>query len=826
MPTRDIKTRVSLEGAKEYSANVKSCNSSLKEYKSELKLAEATYKESANSMEALSKKGEILQKMYDTQSQKVDTLNRALDEAKGLQSGYAEQVEQARAALQKAQEEMAAYAESSQQSADEQERLQQALDEAQKELDDSSESYNKSTELVSKYQTQVNQASAELISMDGDLKENRRYMDEASKSADGCAQSIDKYGKQVGDAGDASGKLSGVTEELRSRLENIFTTGGIVAGAVALAKGLWDCATAGAEFADEILTLSAKTGLATDTLQEFQYMENLVDTDLSTITGSLRKLTANMDSARSGSGSAADAFEKLGIKVTDSNGQLRSSEDVFYEVLDALGGIANETERDVTAMDLFGKSAQDLNPLIAAGSDGLKDYAKEAHEVGYVLDNETLQALSDMDDAMERMRQKWAATKNQLGANIAPIVNDMLDAEAKVRKLSEETPSDFFDVTDAENNPFRTWAADASDAAGAVGELTDATQDLADASSAAADAEAARVAQEEANIAQIDEHKAKLEELNAAWQEEWEQIRANVETQIGLFQDMDVQVDTSVGKMVDSLKSQSDYMATYAANLQKAAELGIDKGLLKQLADGTVQSAEYLQAIVDDGGEKIEELNEAFRTVEEGKDDFATVLQDASSDLKTQMTQMVVEVQNGVRNMDQSGLAYSAGVNTAQGLINGINSKQAAVASASANLGRIASEAYNRTMVIRSPSKVMEWSGEMSGEGVIKGVEKKVPDAAKAFTELAQANAKAYNDQMAKVSLSGIDAAVSRFAGRVGRASAAPAAPTNITNNYVQNAQRAAGGVVRVELTTNLDGRAIAKTVRDVDLSTASRFGR
>ena len=121
-------------------------------------------------------------------------------------------------------------------------------------------------------------------------------------------------------------------------------------------------------------------------------MSGLVDVDVSTVASSLKKLTKNMDSARGGTGAAADAFATLGVSVTDINGSLRDNEDVFYDTIDALGKMENETERDALAMAIFGKSATDLNPMIEAGSKQLKAFADEAHEMGYVLDGDALKA--------------------------------------------------------------------------------------------------------------------------------------------------------------------------------------------------------------------------------------------------------------------------------------------------------------------------------------------------------------------------------------------------------------------------------------------------
>ena len=90
----------------------------------------------------------------------------------------------------------------------------------------------------------------------------------------------------------------------------------VISGVKELAKGLKDLAFGSSKYADEVLTTATVTGLSTDALQEYMYMSELVDVSVDTISGSLQKLTKTMDSARGGTGAAADAFKKLGVDLT------------------------------------------------------------------------------------------------------------------------------------------------------------------------------------------------------------------------------------------------------------------------------------------------------------------------------------------------------------------------------------------------------------------------------------------------------------------------------------------------------------------------------
>lgn len=183
-----------------------------------------------------------------------------------------------------------------------------------------------------------------------------------------------------------------------------------------------------AEYADEINTLEKTTGLSADALQEYKYMANLLDVDLETITGSMTKMEKAMSSD-------AKAFEELGVATRDENGNLRDANDVFEDTLATLKNIENPVERDTKAMEIFGKSAKDLNPLIETSAEDLDALRKEAHNVGAVMDKGTLSALNDVNDSMERMGLTWDSIKKTLGAKIGIAI---LPEMEKLTKLFQD----------------------------------------------------------------------------------------------------------------------------------------------------------------------------------------------------------------------------------------------------------------------------------------------------------------------------------------------------------------------------------------------------
>ena len=283
----------------------------------------------------------------------------------------------------------------------------------EKGLQEAAQKFGEADTRTMKWQQAVHEGTAQLNNMERQLT--------------GMDPAIDETTDSMEQAGEAT---RGWADVMKGQLLADFVKKGLKEIAELTKKigtAMWDASKAGAAYADDILTLATTTGLSTDELQEYKYMADLVDVSLETLTGSLTKLTSNMAKAKDGEGEAAAVFQELRVSVIDSSGQLRKAKDVFRDTITALGRVKNETERDTKAMTLFGKSAKELNPMIAAGADEMEALAKEAHKTGYVLSGEALTALGKQQDAMERLDRKAEALRNNFAAKMAPGITKAYD---------------------------------------------------------------------------------------------------------------------------------------------------------------------------------------------------------------------------------------------------------------------------------------------------------------------------------------------------------------------------------------------------------------
>lgn len=320
--------------------------------------------------------------------------------------------------------------------------LNKIVDELTKKQELQQERLKKLTEAYGENDARTMRMAKAVKDTEAALLKQKRALEESKDAVENFGQEEIEAEENTQDLGDALNDVGGkfgislpkeMTNTLNGMLkidtQTLVTIGTFAALAAAVAeveKKLISLTIESAAYADEILTQSAVTGLSTEALQEYQYAAELVDVSLDTLTSSQSKMIRSMDAARRGSKEPAEAFDKLGISVQNTDGTLRDAQDVFSDAIDALGAISNETERDAIAMTIFGRSARDLNPLIKAGSDGLRELTQEAHNVGYVMGEEALDALGAVDDQLQRMNRSGEALKNQIAVGMAPAVENLM----------------------------------------------------------------------------------------------------------------------------------------------------------------------------------------------------------------------------------------------------------------------------------------------------------------------------------------------------------------------------------------------------------------
>lgn len=380
----NINTRFTLSGEKEYKQAISEIGSGMKVLDSEMRKVTSAYAQNADSVEALGAKNDVLERKISTQTEKIEYLKAALQQ--------------------------------------------------------SAEKYGEADKRTMQWQTSLNDAEANLNKLNSEFEENKKKIEESGNEMTGLGDIVNgltqKFGIQLPDSMKTT--MNGMAGLNASSLAIVGGFTAMAAAIVKAEKALISMTKEAASSADDILTLSSVTGMATDSVQELNYMADLTDVSLDRIKDSLKETTNKMQEAATGTGAAYEAYQKLGVEITNADGSMRSAQDVFYDTIDALGDMKNQAERDALAMDLMSESAQELNPIIELGGDKLRKYAQEAHDMGYVLDNDALKSLQAVDDAYSRLQNTQEGVKNQLAVEFAPYLEEFYgDATQGVKDLGK-----------------------------------------------------------------------------------------------------------------------------------------------------------------------------------------------------------------------------------------------------------------------------------------------------------------------------------------------------------------------------------------------------
>ena len=259
-------------------------------------------------------------------------------------------------------------------------------------------------------QTRVKAAElkTEQAELKANIKSTTRQLEEQTVSANQSGKSLDAVKSSAKDLG----KMLGTT----------------AAGFSAIVGALYAMTASAGAAADDINTLSKQYGLSTEEIQKFKYATDLIDVSLETYVASIARNIRSMTAYQNGTEATVQAYDSLGVAVTDSNGKLRDSQTVYNEVISALGKVEDETERDSIAMTILGRNAQQLNPLILGGADALAELGEQAENLGLILPQESLDALNAFNDKVDTLKANMNGLQMVVGESFANSFDSFFEA--------------------------------------------------------------------------------------------------------------------------------------------------------------------------------------------------------------------------------------------------------------------------------------------------------------------------------------------------------------------------------------------------------------
>lgn len=363
MATRTITTRIALDGEKAFKNQMAQVNGELRNLKSEMTLADATFKGQANTTKALTDKHKVLQGSVEQQREKVRALTQAVEDA--------------------------------------------------------TQAYGDNDKRTDGYRQSLNRAKAELINLNRELQDNERYLDEARKSADGCAESIDEYGKAVRDADSNKDPLGNLMAGF-GNLKGLLAGGAVVGGIKAVGDAIMSVVEDTAEYRKIMGTLEISSGragyIAQQTTDIYRTLQGVLgDTQTAaTTTANLQAIGLAQEDLITVTNAAIGAWATYGDSIP-----IDGLSESINETIQA--GKVTGTFADV--LNWAGTSEDDFNAKLEAAN-GTTERAnivlRELKSQGLDQAGKAWQDANEDVVALNEATERWDGAMAQLGETLTP----------------------------------------------------------------------------------------------------------------------------------------------------------------------------------------------------------------------------------------------------------------------------------------------------------------------------------------------------------------------------------------------------------------------
>ena len=660
-------------------------------------------------------------------------------------------------------------------------------------VDESSTAYKR-------MEANLNNAKAALNGTEKEIEEQEKELKQAADAAGEMALAQKTVGDTAKSAGAQMKGAGNETKGFKAQIKDFASSSvgqmATFAGAFALAKeavqALWKMVDEATNAADALITLSNQTGVATDKLQEYAYAARFVDVEVEMMTKGLSRVVMEINKAKTSGDDYIRTAGGLTISLKDANGQLKDSEELFYNAVDAIGNLANETEREAAAQDIFGRSYQDIMPLIKAGSGALEGYASEARNVGATVDITTIAALGRLDDKFEQTSAIADAEGKKIAAALAPATDALAEFWSSIKKsagdslmypdpmikgwqvrygMTEEEVKAQLDSMQQIKNLAYALGLEYEEAEAKVNKYTDylistgmeteAAHALALANTAlnldelayqTAEAERAQKGFDDAITSALENYKTKNAEYLA-------EIKSTADGYIssmgGIFDEFKTNTDVTGDQLLANLESQEQGIAEWATNIDSLAKKNIDQGLMDSLRKMGPAAAGEIAALNSLSDPKLREYVTSWKNM---SDTATAEAEKANADMKYQVLKSLDEMKYAIDDKEagMEQVAKTLGLGITDGIIDGLDSSK--VNNKIVDMANEALRKAKKALGIASPSKVFrDEVGKQISAGIALGIDKNAEQAIKAAEALTHDMALAF-----KASSAGISAGIPR----------------------------------------------------------------
>ena len=205
---------IKLKGESEYRRALSQITQNLREVSSEMKIVTSTYDKNDTSTDALTAKSDVLNKRLEEQKSKLKLVSDQYKQYQNAVKQSADEHTELGEKLENAKQKLASIEIQCGKNSKEYEAQKKAVDDLQKQYDESTTAQDKNKKSLSQLAVQMNNAKADVI-------KTTKEIDNLGKESDDSAKQVDDLSKKMGDADVASKKLNDGFTVLKGTMANL-----------------------------------------------------------------------------------------------------------------------------------------------------------------------------------------------------------------------------------------------------------------------------------------------------------------------------------------------------------------------------------------------------------------------------------------------------------------------------------------------------------------------------------------------------------------------------------------------------------------------------
>jgi hypothetical protein len=179
---------------------------------------------------------------------------------------------------------------------------------------------------------------------------------------------------------------------------------------------------------DKLNKMSQKVGVSTDTLQVYGHMAELAGTDIDGVSRALGIMSKHLVTAEMGGQDAYKALKSLDISAKDSNGTLKSSDQILIEVANKFKIMEDGTGKTALAMMLFGRTGKDMIPILNQGGQAIQEMHERMEKLGVLINQDTIQAATAFNEHLKELGMMTKGLAMRVMGELSPALNNLVTA--------------------------------------------------------------------------------------------------------------------------------------------------------------------------------------------------------------------------------------------------------------------------------------------------------------------------------------------------------------------------------------------------------------